>query len=319
MEGNIAGPIPTVPGHEPAGIVESVGDAVTSVQPGDHVIACTSVFCGTCPQCLQGYPHLCSDKRPVRRPKGAPPRLSLNGVELKQFSDLSGFAELMLVHERAVVKIDADLPLDRASLVGCGVTTGVGAALNTARVRPGSTVAVFGAGGVGNSVIQGARIAGARQIIAVDIVAAKLDVARRFGATDSILSENGGPDVVKEIKRLSSGGVDYAFDAVGNAALAAQAFYALAPRGLAVIVGAIPQGQAVTLTAGHFYVEKTIMGSLMGSNRFHVEAPQYLSLYRQGRLDLDGMVSERLPLDRLDDAFDAMAAGEVTRSVIVFD
>ena len=188
MQGSIAGPIPTVPGHEPAGIVEKVGSAVQAVQPGDHVICCTSIFCGTCTQCLWGRPNLCTDKRPVRRGKGEPPRLSQDGVEIKQFSDLSGFAELMLLHERAVVKIDDDIPFDVAALVGCGVTTGVGAALNTAKVRPGSAVAVFGAGGVGNSVIQGARIAGARQIIAIDIVPRKLEVAQGFGATHTILS-----------------------------------------------------------------------------------------------------------------------------------
>ncbi|MFN0091665.1 MAG: Zn-dependent alcohol dehydrogenase, partial [Acidimicrobiales bacterium] len=298
MQGAIAGPLPTVPGHEPAGVVEKVGSAVQSVQPGDHVIACTSMFCGRCNQCLLGRTHLCTDRRAVRRRKGDKPRLSQDGSELAQFADLAGFSEVMLLHERAVVKIDDDIPLDRASLVGCGVTTGVGAALNTAQVTPGSSVVVFGAGGVGNSVIQGARIAGARQIIAVDIHPAKLEIARRFGATHTIDVGPANPDVdvVREIKRLSRGGVDFAFDAVGNATLAAQCFYSLAPRGLAVIVGAIPRGQTLTLEPGHFYLEKRIMGSIMGSNHFHIDAPNYLELYRQGRLDLDSMISARVPL-----------------------
>jgi S-(hydroxymethyl)glutathione dehydrogenase / alcohol dehydrogenase len=223
---------------------------------------------------------------------------------------------MMLVHERAVVKIDDDLPLDVASLVGCGVTTGVGAALNTAKVTPGSSVAVFGCGGVGCSVIQGARLAGARQIIAIDIVASKLEAASHFGATDVLLS--GSEDPVKAIKRLSGGGVDFAFDAVGNTTRTAQCFYALAPRGLAVVVGAIPQGQKLELEPGHFYVEKMITGSIMGSNRFHIEAPQYLELYRQGRLDLDAMISARVTLDGVEGALAAMEAGEVTRSVIMF-
>jgi S-(hydroxymethyl)glutathione dehydrogenase/alcohol dehydrogenase len=180
---------------------------------------------------------------------------------------------------------------------------------------------VFGAGGVGNSVIHGARIAGARQIIAVDIVAKKLDIARTFGATHTLLTGDagGGVDPVKEIKKLSNGGVDYAFDAVGNATLAAQCLYSLAPRGLAVIVGAIPRGQTLTVEPGHFFVEKMITGSSMGSNHFHIDAPHYLELYRQGRLDLDSMISERMPLEDLDQAFAAMQAGEVTRSVITFD
>ena len=317
MQGSIAGPLPTIPGHEPAGIVESVGSQVRSVKPGDHVIACTSMFCGQCKQCMLGRPHLCSDRRACQRPLGEPPRLSIKGEALRQFSDLSGFAEVMLLHERAVVKIDDDLPLDRASLVACGVMTGVGAALNTAQIKPASSVAVFGCGGVGASIIQGARIAGARQIIAIDIVPSKLETARHFGATDVLLS--GSEDPVKAIKRLSQGGVDYAFDAVGNATLAAQCFYSLAPRGLAVVVGAIPQGQKLELEPGHFYVEKSITGSIMGSNRFHIDAPNYLELYRQGKLDLDAMISARVDLDHIDDAMAAMQAGEVTRSVIMFD
>jgi S-(hydroxymethyl)glutathione dehydrogenase / alcohol dehydrogenase len=238
-------------------------------------------------------------------------------VEIPQFADLSGFAEWMLVHERAVVRIDDDIPLDCASLVGCGVTTGVGAALNTARVKPGSSVAVLGCGGVGTSIIQGARIAGARQIIAVDILAKKLETARHFGATHTILP--GEEDVVKTIKKLSGGGVDYAFDAVGNTTLTAQCFYSLAPRGLAVVVGAIPRGQTLQLEPGHFYVEKMITGSMMGSNRFHIDALHYLDLYRQHKLDLDSMVSARFPLDHINDALAALEAGEVTRSVIMFD
>lgn len=316
MQGSIAGPRPTVPGHEPAGVVEAVGSEVRSVKVGDHVIACTSMFCGHCKQCMLGRPHLCTDRRSCRRPKGSPPRLSLGGTELHQFADLSGFSEMMLLHERAVVRIDDDIPFDVAALVGCGVTTGVGAALNTAKVTPGSSVAVFGCGGVGTSVIQGARIAGARQIIAIDVVPAKLDVARHFGATEVLLS--GTEDPVKAIKRLSGGGVDFAFDAVGNTTLAAQCFYSLAPRGLAVIVGAIPGGQKLELEPGHFYVEKSITGSIMGSNRFHIDAPQYLELYRQGKLDLDAMVSARVGLGQLDDALAAMEAGEVTRSVVMF-
>lgn len=317
MQGSIAGSIPTVPGHEAAGIVESVGAAVVSVKPGDHVIACTSVYCGSCKQCLLGRPHLCTDRGASRRKQGDRPRLSQNGAEIPQFVDLSGFAELMLVHERAVVRIDDDIPLDRASLVGCGVTTGVGAALNTAQVKPGSTVAVLGCGGVGSSIVQGARIAGARQIIAVDIVAKKLESARHFGATHTILA--GEEDVVKTIKRLSAGGVDYAFDAVGDATLTAQCFYSLAPRGLAVVVGAIPRGQTLQLEPGHFYVEKSITGSLMGSNRFHIDAPHYLELYRQKKLDLDSMVSAHVRLDDINDALAALEAGEAMRSVITFD
>jgi S-(hydroxymethyl)glutathione dehydrogenase/alcohol dehydrogenase len=320
MKGSIAGPRPAVPGHEPAGVVEAVGANVRSVKEGDHVIACTSMFCGNCKQCMLGRTHLCSNRSACRRPKGDRPRVTLGGDPISQFADLGGFAEMMLLHEKAVVAIDDDLPLDRASLVGCGVTTGVGAALNTAQVKPGSSVAVFGCGGVGVSVIQGARLAGARQIIAIDVVPSKLDTARHFGATDVLLSgPDGEADPVRAIKRLSRGGVDYAFDAVGIPALSAQCLYAVGPRGVACIVGAIPQGQKLEVEPGHFYLEKTLIGSIMGSNHFHIDAPNYLELYRQGKLDLDAMISARVGLGEIDGALAAMEAGEVTRSVIMFD
>ena len=321
VKGSILGPVPTIPGHEPAGVVEAVGSAVRSVAVGDHVIACTSMFCGQCKQCQLGRPYLCADKRATQRKKGDTPRISLDGKPLAQFADLSAFCEKMLVHETAVVKIDDDIPLDSAALVGCAVTTGVGAALNTARVKPGSTVAIFGAGGIGVSIIQGARIAGAKQIIVIDLVPEKLEVARKFGATHTIL---GGPDSpdgdpVKAIKKLSRGGVDYAFDAVGLTQLSQQCFYALAPRGLAIIVGAIPPGQKLELEPGHFYVEKSIIGCFMGSNRFHIDALDYLDLYKQVRLDLDSMISERMPLENINEAFNMMDGGKVTRTVITFD
>jgi len=317
MQGNIATPLPTVLGHEPAGIVLAVGERVRNVAVGDHVIACTSLFCGACPQCVRGWPHLCTDRGACRRGADDAPRMS-NGNELiHPYVDLGGFAEAMLLHFRAVVKIDPSIPLDRAALVGCAVTTGVGAALNTAQVAPGSTVAVFGAGGVGISVIQGARIAGARQIIAIDLNPRKLESALKFGATDVINPDQ--TDVVKAIKKMTRGGADYAFEAVGVPKLLEQAFYCLAPRGTAVLVGAIAMGQTVSLNPGHFFQEKRIIGCMMGSNRFTVEAPHYLELYRQGRLDLDGMVTRTVPLDQVNDAFRAIEAGEVTRTVLTFN
>src|SRR5581483_1154862 len=247
---------PAIRGHEPAGIVEGVGRDLTSVAPGDHVIACTSLYCGNCAQCIAGRPHLCADRAACQRAPGARPRLSQNGAPLHQFVDLAAFAEKMLLHERAVLKVENDIPLECGALLGCAVTTGVGAALNTAQVAPGSTVAVFGCGGVGISVIQGARIAGARQIIAIDLLDHKLETAKHFGATETLNGASG--DVVKEIKRLSSGGVDFAFDAIGNKQVTEQCFYALAPRGLAMIVGVLPPGQKLELNPAHFFVEKRI-------------------------------------------------------------
>ncbi len=316
LHGTLPVRLPGILGHEPAGIVEEVGSEVSAVKPGDHIIACTSMYCGSCIQCLSGWTHLCSNRFACLRPKEAKPRLSQNGAAVAQFADLASFAEKMLLHERAVVKIADDIPLDRAALLGCAVTTGVGAALNTAQVTPGASVAVFGAGGVGISVIQGAQIAGARQIIAVDILEHKLETATHFGATDTINSARIDP--VKEIKRLSGGGVEFAFDAIGNKQVSEQCFYALAPRGLATIVGALPPGVKLELTAGHFFVEKRIQGCYMGSNRFQLDMPRYLDLYRQGRLNLDDMISRRARLEDVNEAFRAMQAGEVTRTVLVF-
>jgi S-(hydroxymethyl)glutathione dehydrogenase/alcohol dehydrogenase len=316
LHGALPTRVPAILGHEPAGIVEAVGDSVTAVKPGDHVIACTSIYCGDCVQCLNGRPHLCVNRAACRRKRDEQPRLSQKGVPLEQFADLAAFAEMMLLHERAVIKIAPDVPLDRAALLGCAVTTGVGAALNTAQVTPGSSVAVFGTGGVGTSIIQGARIAGARQIIAVDLLDSKLETARHFGATHTVNAASVDP--VKEIKQLSDGGVDYSFEAIGSPQVLAQCFYALAPRGVCTLVGAIPTGQKIELLPGHFYIEKQIRGCFMGSNRFHLDMPKYLELYRQGRLNLDDMVSRRGRLEDVNEAFRAMEAGEVTRTVLTF-
>jgi S-(hydroxymethyl)glutathione dehydrogenase/alcohol dehydrogenase len=317
LHGTLPTKTPAILGHEPAGIIEAVGSEVGTLKAGDHVIACTSIYCGNCTQCLLGRPHLCVGRADCQRRREERPRLSQKGLRLTQFADLGAFAEMMLLHERAVLKIADDIPLDRAALLGCAVTTGVGAALNTAQVAPGSTVAVFGAGGVGISVIQGARIAGARQIIAVDIRDNKLEIAKHFGATEAI---NGAQvDAVREIKRLSGGGVEYSFDAIGNPSVLEQCVYCLAPRGLATLVGAIPPDQKVEFKSGHLFVEKRIQGCYMGSNRFHLDMPKYLDLYRQGRLNLDDMVSRRGRLEDVNEAFRAMEAGEVTRTVLVFN
>ncbi len=317
LHGAIPSPRPAIFGHEPAGVVQAVGERVRNVAPGDHVIACTSLFCGGCTQCVQGRPHLCIDRGACQRGEGDTPRIRQGDETIHQFADLAAFSEAMLLHNRAVVKIDKDIPLDRAALVGCAVTTGVGAALNTAKVTPGSSVVVFGAGGVGISVIQGAKIAGARQIIAVDLLDEKLESAKKFGATDTINPSSGDP--VKLIKKMTGGGAEFAFEAVGVPKLLEQAFYCLAPHGTAILVGAIPVGEHVSVNAGHFFLEKRIIGCMMGSNRFTMDAPRYLELYRQGRLDLDSMVTRHEPLDRVGEAFRAMEAGEVTRTVLTFD
>ena len=222
----------------------------------------------------------------------------------------------MLVHSNAIVKVRDDLPLDRAALIGCGVTTGVGAVLNTARIEPGSVVAVFGCGGVGLSAIQGARIAGARMIIAVDVHDHKLETARQLGATHTV---NGSTeDPVEKIREMTGGGVEYSFEAIGLKRAAEQCFECLRPGGTATIIGMIPIGQKLELDGSVFLREKKIQGSSMGSNRFKVDMPKYIDFYMQGRLKLDEMITRRLQLEDVNDAFRAMKAGEVARQVISF-
>src|SRR5579872_3741567 len=249
VEGLYPHPVPAILGHEAAGIVEKVGKSVTYLKPGDHVISCPSVFCGFCEECMSGHPNRCTNRQATQRPKDGKARLSQKGAPVRQFSDLSTYAEKMLVHENALVKIIDEMPLDRAALIGCGVVTGVGAVLNTAKIEPGSTVAVFGCGGVGIAAIQGARIAGARMIIAVDQFESKLAMAKRFGATHTVDASN--TDAVEAIRKLTtegpeeapvveglgpSGGVDYAFEAVGVAKLAEQCFQSIKPGGTATVI-----------------------------------------------------------------------------------
>ena len=308
-------PAPAILGHEAAGIVEAVGPQVVEFRPGDHVICCLSLFCGQCEYCLTGKTHLCQT-RPART-KGEPPKLSWKGQPVNQFANLSAYAEQMLVHENALVKIDDQMPLAQAALIGCGVTTGVGAVLNTARIEPGSTTAIFGAGGVGLATIQGARIAGARMIIAVDTVASKLARAKDLGATHLVDASKDDP--VKAIRTLTGGGVDYSFEAIGLKIAAEQCFDCIKPGGTATVIGMIPVGQKIELDGPMFLREKKIQGCSMGSNRFKVDMPRYIELYRQGRLKLDEMVTRRGKLEEVNDAFRAMKAGEVARTVLMFD
>ena len=316
FNGTYPGQTPCVLGHESAGVVEDVGSAVRYVKPGDHVITCLSVFCGHCEYCLTGHMSLCQEPE-VRRGAEDAPRLSKGGDGLTQFANLGSFAEQMLVHEHSVVKIRDDMPLDRAALIGCGVTTGVGAVIHTAAVEPGATVAVIGCGGVGLSCVNGAAIAGASKVIAVDTVASKLQLAGNFGATDMVNASDG--DAVQQVRDLTGGGVHYSFEAIGLKATAEQAFRMLRPGGAATVIGMIPPGEMVQLHGPDFLAEKKIQGSMMGSNRFRVDMPRFVEFYLQGRLHLDEMISKRIGLADVTDALLALNTGEVARSVIVFD
>lgn len=316
VEGKYPGLTPMVLGHESAGVVEAVGSAVSYVQPGDHVISCLSVFCGHCEECLTGHMSLCVNPE-TKRGASEEPRISKDGAAVQQFANLSSFAEQMLVHENALVKINPEMPLDRAALIGCGVTTGVGAVFHTAKVEPGSTVAVIGCGGVGLSCINGAALAGAGKIIAVDMVDSKLEMAKTFGATHTVNGKDG--DSVQQVLEMTGGGVHYAFEAIGLKQTAEDAFAMLRQGGAAVIIGMIPVGTKIELTGSDFLREKKVLGSFMGSNRFRVDMPRFIDFYLQGKLHLDEMISKRIGLEDINTAFDDIKSGSVARSVIVFD
>jgi S-(hydroxymethyl)glutathione dehydrogenase / alcohol dehydrogenase len=316
IEGLWHAPLPTVLGHEAAGVVEKVGSEVRYVAPGDHVISCLSVFCGHCSYCTTGRPFNCQSPE-MERDETQPPRLSrLDGGTLHQFYSLSAFAEQMLVHEHALVKIRPDMPLDRAALIGCAVTTGFGAVIHTANVEVGSTVVVIGCGGVGLSAINGAAIAGAGRIIAVDIVASKLDLARHFGATDVVNAAEADP--VETVREMSGGGVPYSFEALGLKSTCEQAFRMLGPSGVATVIGMLPEGQMLEIEGADLMWEKRLQGSNMGSNRFRVDIPRYVDFYLSGKLKLDDMISRRIQLEEVNDAFAEMKRGAVARSVVVF-
>ena len=319
MEGIFKTTLPVVMGHESAGIVEAVGDDVTYVQPGDRVICCLSVFCGQCQHCLSGHPNRCQNTSVTSRPKDTASRLSRgDGETVEQFARLGGFAEEMLVHEHAVVKVIDDMPLDRAALIGCGVMTGMGAVFRTAGVEPGSRVCVIGAGGIGLSAIQAARIAGAGSVIVVDVSGAKLETARAVGGTDTVNASD-VDDVVEAVKEISGGGVDYSFEAIGLKATAEQAFQMLDVGGQATVIGMVPPKEMVEIRGIDLLSEKGIQGSMMGSNQFRTDIPRLVQMYLDGRLLLDEMVSATIRLDDINKGYDMMKKGEVARTVITFD
>lgn len=307
--------LPAILGHESAGIVESVGRRVTSVKPGDHVVACGSAFCGRCEQCLTGHPNLCTSK-PFRAAEDMP-RLTLDGERLhSSVSQISGFAEYLLLTENGLVKIDSEMPLDLAALLGCALTTGIGAVFNTAKVLPGSSVVVFGAGGVGLSIVQGARLAGAREIIAVDIRENKLQLARELGATRVVNSAQ--DDAVARIKEITEGGAHYSFDAIGLSSVTIQALGCLAHGGTATIVGVLREDDHIELSLSMLQNEKKLQHCTMGSNRFKIDLPRMVDFYLQGRLKLEEMISRRGDLSEVNEMFDDLRRGEAARQLILF-
>jgi S-(hydroxymethyl)glutathione dehydrogenase/alcohol dehydrogenase len=302
--------LPVVLGHEAAGVVEQIGEDVTYVAPGDHVVLLFVPFCGSCRDCMTGRPYLCTEGRAQQS------TLRIGDQDVAAFASMSSFAEYMLVPAGGVVKIRSDVPLDRAALVGCGVMTGVGAAINTAKVQPGTTCAVIGTGGVGLNVIQGCALAGAERIIAVDVHSNKLKMAREFGATHFVDASK--ENAVARVHELTGGGSDYAFEVIGLPETITQAFDMVRRGGEAVVVGMAPLGSTATISAPAFLMEKVLRGCCYGSARPRYDMPRLIDLYMAGKLKLDELVSRTYPLEGINDAFEAMKNGEVARSVIVF-
>ena len=316
MTGDWQMPPPLCMGHEAAGVVEAVGEDVTYVKKGDHVITCLSGFCGTCRYCTNGQMSICSNK-PSNKGRDKPSLTNANGDAVTPFTGLGAFAEEMLVHEHFVVKIREEMPLDKAALIGCGVTTGLGAVFRTAKVEPGSTVCVIGAGGIGMSAVQGARIAGAGKIIAVDLQPSKLEQAQALGATHVVNAGDGDP--VAAVQEITGGGVDYSFEAIGLKSTAEQSFLMLAAGGTATVIGMIPLSENIEIPGYQlFLMEKKLQGSMMGSNQFRTDMPRFVDLYLDGRLKLDEMVSQHISLEQVNEGYDAMRKGETMRTVIDF-
>lgn len=317
VDGAYPHPLPAIPGHEAAGIVEKVGSEVRTVKPGDAVITCLSAYCGQCEFCVTGRMSLCMGGD-TRRAADAAPRITReDGSAVNQMLNLSAYAETMLIHEHACVAIDPDMPLDRAAIIGCAVTTGAGAVFHAADITPGDTVAVIGCGGVGLAVVNAAKIAGAGRIIACDPVAEKRALAQKLGATDAI--DASSDDAAKQVVELTKGGVDHAIEAVGRPASGDLAIASLKRGGTATILGMMPLDHRAGLSAMDLLSGKKLQGALMGANRFPVDIPRLVDFYLQGRLDLDTIIAKRVPLTAINEAFDDLRQGDSVRTVIVFD
>jgi S-(hydroxymethyl)glutathione dehydrogenase/alcohol dehydrogenase len=318
--GTIAFPPPVVLGHEGAGVVVEVGEGVTGIAVGDHVVSSFVSMCGRCRYCQTGRPQLCdqASKAAFTLPDGTVRTKDLQGKPLNIFSGCGVMAEYATLHVDNVVKIDKDIPLDRAALISCGVMTGVGAAVNTARVTPGSVTVVFGAGGVGLNAIQGCALSGAAMIVAVDTSDAKLELARRFGATHTVNAKT-EESVVKAIRKMTDGGADYSFECIGYGEVVAQAYGVLRKGGTAVVVGvAAPKDMTSVRTASLTFEEKTLTGSYFGSARPREDFPRLLALYRNKRLKLDELITRTYTIDQAPQAFADLAAGRNARGVIIF-
>ncbi len=320
IKGDLPMPMPIIPGHEGSGIVEAVGQGVTELAEGDHVLPMWRMSCGRCEYCLGGRPALCDVGTKMRftglMPDGETRFRSRNGDSILHYAGVSTFSQLSTMPEAAVVKIPSDYPLEKGALISCGVITGFGAVVNTAQVRPGNTVAVFGCGGIGLNIVQSARIAGALRIIAVDRVAGKLEYAKNFGATEVIDSSEDDP--VEAIMDLIPGGVDFAFEAVGLPQPIEQAYDSTRKGGTCVVVGIAPKEARAKINVNALvYAEKTLKGTIYGSMRPRVDLLMLIDLHLSGQLELDRLLTKTYPLSEINEAYADLEAGKVARSLIL--
>ena len=320
VDGDLPEPLPLVLGHEASGVVVETGPGVEQLEAGDHVVLALVPSCGVCRPCREGRRNFCrlaGQMSATGTLADGTSRVSLNGTQLHHFNSISSFAEHAVVPVSAAVRIRRDVALEVAALCGCAVITGYGAVVHTAQVEPEASVAVWGCGGVGLNVVQGARLAKAATIVAVDTRAEKLELARRLGATETVHA-GPGVDTAAAVRDLTDGGADYAFEAIGLEPAIQAAWEAVRPGGTVVVLGLMSKGSTLTIDPWGFINEKTIKGSFLGSARIDVDIPRLLDYYAEGSLELDELVSRRLTLDELPDAFDRLRAGGVGRQLVVF-
>lgn len=317
MKGDMPQPTPFVPGHEGAGVVEKVGPGVTTVQPGDHILLNIAFSCGKCPRCYEGRPTLCVENLPIQMMATLPGggiRLHRGDQALNHLFGLACFAQKVVVHERSAIKIREDAPLDVVCVLGCGVSTGIGAAINTAHVRPGESIAVFGCGGVGLSAVMGAKLAGAGTIIAVSRSDHKLNKAKELGADYVIKASEEEP--LAKVAELTGGGADYAIECVGSVNVMVQALGSIRMGGTCVIAGMAPLADTLSIAPFHFLLGKTITGSTQGDVVPQIDIPRYIDLFMAGKLPIDKIITKSYKLDEVNEAFEALEKGEAIKSVI---
>jgi S-(hydroxymethyl)glutathione dehydrogenase/alcohol dehydrogenase len=316
------GLFPAILGHEGAGVVVEIGAGVSTLAPGDHVIPLYIPECRNCEACLSGKTNLCVAIRETQG-KGLMPdgtsRFSRSGKMIHHYMGTSTFANYTVVPEIALAKVRADAPFDKICYIGCGVTTGIGAVINTAKVAPGDRVAVFGIGGIGLNVIQGARLAGARMIVAIDLNPAREAIARKFGATDFVNPAEVKGELVPYLVDLTHGGADYAFECVGNVKLMRQALECCHRGwGTCVIIGVAGAGEEISTRPFQLVTGRTWKGTAFGGARGRRDVPKIVDWYMEGRINIDDLITHKMPLERINDAFDLMHAGKSIRSVVTF-